>query len=369
MRSRAGRIIVIVIALLVAWLGSSVRPSRTGAQVGASYGGRATAARVQVPATGTTFSFGDSGPLSASGGGVGSEVLSASVPGGQTAGLVSLAAGPLHAATIGLLSTDAEASLADVTLTISGIEITVGFLMARSSVSCDRTPAVAGRAQLANLVVNGQPIAITGMPNQTVSLPNGSVIINEQSASAGRSGAHLTVNALHVTTLDPITRLAVADVVLATADAAIQCQPGSALSAPPAWAQSTQPEFATGGGWIFVGEGKATFGFFAGTDGTGHLVYDDHDVDLIIESTSMTSVTADCHSTIHAAGIATTGGTTQEVTFQVDVTDAGEPGRNDTFAIQVDSLFYGRAGTLGGGNIEVDGSFAGGKVLAHGRAC
>jgi hypothetical protein len=324
---------------------------------------------VQVPATGTTLSFGDSGPLSASGGGVGSEVLSASVPGAQTAGLVSLAAGPLHAATIGQLSTDAEASLADVDLTISGIGITVGFLMARSSVSCDAAPAVAGQSQLANLVINGQPIAITGTPNQALSVPNGSVIINEQTGAVGRGGAHLTVTALHVTTRDPITRLVVADVVLATADAAMQCQAGSALSAPTAWAQSTQPEFATGGGWIFVGQGKATFGFVAGTDGAGHLVYDDHDLDLIIESTSMTSVTADCHSTIHAAGIARTRDTTQEVTFQVDVTDAGEPGRNDTFTIRVDTLGYARTGTLGGGNIEVDGSFAGGKVLAHGRAC
>jgi len=369
MRTRTGRSIVIVIALLVAWLGSSVRPSRTGAQVGASYGGRAIAVRVDVPATGIALSFADSGALSASGGGVGSEALSASVPGGQTAGLVSLAAGPLHAATIGQLSTDAEASLADVDLTISGIGITVGFLMARSSVSCEAAPAGAGRSQLANLVINGQPIAITGTPNQTLSVPNGSVIINEQAGAVGRGGAHLTVNALHVTTRDPITRLVVADVVLASADAAIQCQTGSALFASPAWAQSTEPEFATGGGWIPVGEGKATFGFVAGTDGNGHLVYDDHEVDLVIESTSMTSVTADCHSTIHAAGIARTNGTTQEVTFQVDVTDAGEPGRNDTFSIRVDSLAYVRAGTLGGGNIEVDGSFAGGKILAHGRGC
>lgn len=367
MRTRPGRIIVIVIALLVAWLGSSVRPSRTGAQAGASYGGRATAVRVQVPATGTTIAFGDSGPLSASGGGVGSELLSASLPGDQTAGLVSLAAGSLHAAAIGQLSTDAETSLADVDLTISGIGITAGFLMARSAVSCDGAPAVAGRSQLANLVIDGQPIAITGTPNQTVSLPNGSVIINEQSGSASRTGAHLTVNALHVTTRDPITGLVVADVVLATADAAIQCQTGSALSAPTAWAQSTQTEFATGGGWILVGGGKGTFGFIAGTDGTGQLVYDDHEADLIIESTSMTSVTAGCNSTID--GTARTNATTEEVTFRVEVTDAGEPGSKDTFAIRIDQLLYVRSGTLGGGNIEVDGSFAGGKVLAHGRTC
>ena len=39
-------------------------------------------------------------------------------------------------------------------------------------------------------------------------------------------------------------------------------------------------------------------------------------------------------------------------TYQVDVTDAGEPGRNDRFALQL-STGYAASGTLQGGNIQI----------------
>jgi hypothetical protein len=341
-----------------------------------SFGGRATAVQVLVPATGTTITLADSGPLPASGGGIGAALLSGSVPGGQTGGLVSLAAGTLHSAVVGLVGTDAEASLANVSLTISGNGITVDFLMARSTAGCGAGPAVTGSSQLSNLVINGQMIAVTGAANQTVALPNGTAIINEQLPSVAGGSGQLTVNALHVATRDALTGQPLADVVLASADAEIQCLTGSALSTQSAWAQSTASGFASGGGWIPTPGGKATFGLVAGVQQdstvTGHIVYVDHGAaDFSMESTAITAFTATaCTATFKGNGTATSGGMTGDVMFQVTVQDNGEPGRNDNFTIQVSGAFtYSASGTLAGGNLEVDGSFAGGKVLAHGNAC
>ena len=39
-------------------------------------------------------------------------------------------------------------------------------------------------------------------------------------------------------------------------------------------------------------------------------------------------------------------------TYQVDVADNGEPGRNDTFALSLSSS-YSASGTLSGGNIQL----------------
>src|SRR2546421_133232 len=174
---------------------------------------------------------------------------------------------------VGLDETNAETSLATVSLTVSGNGISSDFLMARSNASCG--PAVAGSSQLQNLVINGQPITVTGNPNQTVSLPNGTATINEQTPAVAGSTAELRVVALHVITIDAITGQVLADVQLAIADAMIDCQPGSG---PPG-------DATTGGGWItLTSGGKGTFGVGAAyrPDGslTGHLVYIDHDIDM-----------------------------------------------------------------------------------------
>jgi hypothetical protein len=230
-----------------------------------------------------------------------------------------------------------------VSLTVSGNGITSDFLMARSNASCGR--AVAGSSQLQNLVINGQPISVTGNPNQTVSLPNGTATINEQVPALAGSTAELRVVALHVTTIDAITGQVLADVQLAIADAMIDCQPGSGPSG-----SST-----TGGGWIAVtpGGGKGTFGVVGAfrPDGSlaGHLVYIDHDINSTVQSTGMTNFVPGCTSQID--GTATANST--PVTFNVTVEDHGEPGTADTFSVVVPELGYNRSGTLSGGNIQV----------------
>src|SRR5881628_2471493 len=327
-----------VIAVLVASLGFSIWPSR--AQAVSSFGGQATGVQVFVPATGLTIKAA-SGQLPPTGGEVDASLLSGDIPGSTTGGVVALAAGALHSVVVGLDETDAEASLATVSLTISGNGITSDFLMARSSASC-APPAVAGSSQLQNLVINGQPITVTGNPNQTVSLPNGTATINEQTPAVAGSTAEHRVVALHVTTIDAITSQVLADVQLAIADARIDCQPGSG---PPG-------DATTGGGWIPVtGGGKGTFGVGAAyrPDGSlaGHLVYIDHDINLKVQGTAMTNFVPGCTSQID--GNATANST--PVTFNVTVEDQGEPGTSDTFSIEVPELGYIRSGTLGGGNI------------------
>jgi len=326
-----------VIAVLVALVGLSVWPSRAEAQ---SFGGQATAAQVTVPATGTTVRAA-TGSLSPSGGTVDASLLIGSIPSSLTGGAVSFSAGVLHSAAEGLTATDAESSEEDVSLTISGNQITVDFLLARSSASCG--PAVAGDSQVVNLVINGQPIIVTGAPSQTITLANGTVIINEQSSSVAGTTATVTITALHVTTTDPLTGQQLADVLLSTVNAQIDC-----LGGGPNTATST-----TGGGWIVVGSGKATFGFAANVpNGTqsGHLEYNDHVSPLTVHSTQIATVTTSgCTTTMTGLADVSPGPTPQN--FEIDVTDGGEPGTQDFFRITVGG--YMVSGFLSGGNIQV----------------
>src|SRR5437016_6877745 len=178
-----------VIAVLVASLGFSIWPSR--AQAVSSFGGLATGVQVFVPATGLTIKAA-SGQLPPTGGEVDASLLSGDIPGSATGGAVALSAGTLHSVVVGLDETDAEASLANVSLTISGNGITTDFMMARSNTSCGPGPAVTGSSELANLVINGQAITVTGNPNQTVALPNGTVIINQQMPSLAATSGELS---------------------------------------------------------------------------------------------------------------------------------------------------------------------------------
>jgi hypothetical protein len=325
----------LLLSMLVAGLSLTV-VSAASAQ---TFGGYATGAQVTVPATGTTIRAA-TGTLDPSGGTVDASLLVATIPGSLTGGAVSLSAGVMHSAASGLIATHSESSTADVSLTISGNQITADFLMARSAASCG--PAVSGSAQVINLIVNSQPITVTGAPNQTVTLSNGSVVINEQSSSVSGSTATLTVTALHVNTRDVVTGQSLADAWVATLAAEIQCQGGG-----PSTATST-----TGGGWFFD-QGKDTFGFAGNVQDagfSGHLEYNDHAALLTVHSTLITSVTTNgCTTRIFGNADSSSG----PVTFEVDVTDAGEPGTGDSFLINVPELLYTRSGTLSGGNIQV----------------
>jgi hypothetical protein len=318
----------------------------------------------------------DTGSLPAIGGGLGAGLLAAGIPGELTAGILTLKAGALHTASVGADRTRAEASLGNVSVAVSGNGITSEFLMARSSATCLGAAAVDGSSQLATLVINGQSISITGQPNQQIALPNGTLIINEQVPSVVGGSAQLTVNALHVTTRDILTGQQLANVALASATAQIQCQGSFARNlrklgfVDPVFAQTDPAQFTSGGGWVPGNLGdKATFGFFAAaqSDGTftGHVVFIDHGpADFSMESTSITAFTPGCTSTIKGKG--TSNGSPVDFTAQMH--DDGEPGTRDTFRIEATG-YANSDPTLGGGNIQADSTWAGGKVLSHRPSC
>ena len=234
-----------------------------------------------------------------------------------------------------------------VGLTVSGNQISADFLMARSAASCG--PSVTGSSTLLNLVVNGEGISVTGAPNQTVSLPNGSVIINAQVPTIDGTSGQLSVTALRVLTHDTITGAPIADVLLSTVDARIDCAAGS----------SPGEDWISGGGWIpgMNGTGRATLGFVAGPGGDpkrGHLTLKDHSTGATIHGTVIQSFTQ-CN-----AGTSTFSGTDSNGrAFSVSTTDVTEPGGgSDRFRIDgfdQDGVVYSNDAILVGGNIQAHG--------------
>src|SRR5256885_255418 len=281
---------------------------------GATYGGDATGAVVTVTATGTTIRAATNS-LSISGGEADAALSVGDIPGSATGGVVSLAASALSSVVIGTgADTRAHAAMGAVGLTVSGNQISSDFLMARSNASCG--PSVAGSSELVNLVINGQPIPVTGAANQTVTLSNGSVVINEQVPTVGGTSGELIVNALHVLTHDTITGQPIADVALGNADAKIDCAAG--------W--SPGENWVSGGGWIPGNAGgQATFGFVAGPGGgssmRGHLTLKDHGTGETIHGTVINNFT-ECLS-----GQSQFDGTDQNgFGFQVNTGDNADPG-------------------------------------------
>lgn len=114
----------------------------------------------------------------------------------------------------------------------------------------------------------------------------------------------------------------------------------------------------TGGGYINVGHGKANFGVTGGMRKDafrGHLTYIDHTTDMKVKGTGVTAYVVIDATTRRIGGTATVNGQSG-YTYQVDVSDKGEPGRNDSFAITLSkagSVTYTASGKLAGGNIQL----------------
>ena len=327
-----------MVLLLISPLGVSRALGAPGGSGGSRppvlFSGEATAVRATV--LGITTVISEAGPLSSSGGAAEASLLQASVPGLLTAEV-------LHAATIGQGDRSrSEASVANLSLTVGGNTLPANFLMSRAMAVCtSRGPEVSGSSEIAALVINGQPIVVSGAPNQTIALPNGQVTINEQSSTVqGRSG-EITVNALHVI-VD-----GVADVVIASAHADVTCAGKPVCDGG---------DFVTGGGWITGTPtgAKGTFGVAGGIkNGSfwGHLAYIDHGSNLKVKGTGVTAYIVVDATTRRIVGTAEVNGQSGS-TYQVDVADNGEPGRADTFTLHL-SNGYVATGVLDGGNIQL----------------
>lgn len=309
-----------------------------------TFSGDATVLRAQVLGL-QPIVVGEAGPIPESGGAEESSVLSVSKD--QTGGLLS--AEVVHASVVAQgNSSSAEASVASANLTVAGNTIQADLLRSQAQASCDGAgqASASGSSELAGLVINSQAITVSGQPNQTVNLPGLTVVINEQSGSASGNRSDITVNALHVTAFNPTTGQPLADVVISSAHADISC----AACPPP------EGDFVTGGGWITGPSGaRANFGVAGGIKNGGfwgHLTYIDHGPSgPKVKGTGVLSYEVTGPTSRRISGTAEVNGV-GGFTYTVDVTDAGEPGRNDTFSITL-SNGYSASGMLAGGNIQL----------------
>lgn len=297
----------------------------------------------------------EAGPLPESGGADKASLLTVQIPSDATGGLLELTAVVAHATTVGRGNASrSEASVAKLQMAVSGNVVSAEFLHARAEATCQAGNATAsGGSELASLVINGQAIVVSGEPNQTVALEGLKVVINEQTGGASGNTADMTVNALHLSAFDPLGQ-PLADVIISQAHADISC---AAPPQPP----PTEPvcqDFVTGGGRITVtpSGAKGNFGVAGGyKNGAlwGHLTYIDHGPGGPKVKGIEVTAYGGSGTTRHIEGTAEVDGT-GGFTYMVDVTDDGEPGRNDMFTISVPELSgYTASGTLGGGNIQL----------------
>ena len=310
-----------------------------------TFSGDATVLRATVLGLGPIV-VGEAGPVSESGGAEESSVLSVSKD--QTGGLLS--AEVVHAAVVAQgNSSSAEASVASANLTVAGNALQADLLRSQAEATCNGGQASAsGSSEVAGLVINGTVIAVSGNPNQTVDLPGLRVVINEQSGSANGNRSDITVNALHVTAFDPVSGQTLADVIISSAHADIRC---AGACPPPAG------DFVTGGGWI-TGTPSTARANFAVAGGVkhgelwGHLTYIDHGPrGFKVKGTSVTSYEDIGPTSRRIKGTAEVDGV-GGTEYTVEVTDAGEPGRDDTFSISLTNG-YTASGKLAGGNIQL----------------
>lgn len=136
---------------------------------------------------------------------------------------------------------------------------------------------------------------------------------------------------------------------------------------PPPPSCNVSGDRVTGGGWIRGPSGaKANFGVSGGINikknaFRGHLEYNDEGLkgksdDVKVKGTGVTAYIVLDAVTRRIEGTAKVNGD-RGFTYQVDVSDNGEPGRNDGFAISLwnasGALVYSASGTLRGGNIQL----------------
>jgi hypothetical protein len=309
-----------------------------------TYSGRAAVMRATVFAVDSMLS--DTGPLTLEGGARDAALLSID-PGGPVSAVVS------HAATVGIGDRSTASSfLAEVELDIGGHQISSRLIYARAAAICDGGNASAiGNSELALLSIDGQTVIVGTNPNQEFILRDlagnqvGRVIINEQVISTTGEVASITVNALHLEIPN------VADIVLGHAYADIDCH-----------RDFQRGDFVTCGGQLTgtpSGE-RANVGIAAGMLNDtlqGHFVCIDQTQNLRVRATGITAY----HVLVDASGTPTNArrivGNAEingvaGFTFEVDVTDNGEPGTNDTCSIRL-SNGYNASGNLTGGNAQL----------------
>ena len=324
------------------------------------------AAREQFQTTPTTFSgqatvvkgtvlgfpivLADTGPVEAGGGSLDAHLLC--YPDADcTIGVADATNGAVRASILNATvvaqgnHSRARASVAELALNVGGHQISATFIEASAHAQCaDGHAFVRGDATIAELVIDGETIRVTGDINQRVPLPGGAgmIIINEQVGGASNGDGDLTVRALHIT-IPGLVAGTDTDLIVAEAHADIHC--GQRFC--PA-----DKDFVTGGGWL--PDPRKTFSVAGGIrHGApwGHFLYINHGSGVRAKGTGATAYTVTGPTSRHIEGQAEINGVPGW--YQVDVDDGGEPGRGvDSVRITL-SMGETAAGWLGGGNIQL----------------
>jgi hypothetical protein len=306
-------------------------------QADTTYSGRAYAVFVNTFVTQPLY-ISDTGELPSSGGFRSDSLLS--TRGSPVESL--LLAEVLVASTSGSSgAAHSSASLAEVVvLPGNPAQVTASLIRAETKATCD---GVQGSTEIVELTFGGQTIEVTGAPNQIVTIPGiATLVINEQTMTSSGSYREITVNAVHLTVPG------IAEVILSSAKSDIDCVP----PIPPGPCH----DFVTGGGMLKDGNSRANFGFNAGFKPNSvtpdvHFNYIDHSTGLKMKAASITVYQASSNTSRHFEGTCEIDGLAG-YTYSIDVTDNGEPGRNDLLSISL-SNGYSRSGALAGGNIQL----------------
>jgi hypothetical protein len=256
---------------------------------------------------------------------------------------------------IGAGTATAQSSATVEQLNLLNGAVTARLVVAMSSSTANGSTAssTGGGSTLIGLSINGSaPVDVTPSPNTTIAIPGGAVILNEQVLEG--DGVHtsaITVNMIHATLHDPLTGAITADIIVASAHSDVNFVP----------APKAGNAFMTGGGKLGTGRDIATFGFNAGSRGSGglhgQLQYIDHAQSLKVHSLSI-----DSFGVITGTPCVTFSGSARlnnadGYSFTVNrACDNGEPGVGlDTFDISVSGpgVSYSRNGTLTGGNLQL----------------
>lgn len=301
------------------------------------YSGRGVV--VDATVLGIDLNLGDTGPLPQAGGALEASLLETQLPN-------VLEAGVAHATTIGQSNyTHSQAAITYADLGVGGVTLSADLIMASAEVRCAGGKAtVTGSSTVVNLVLNGQPIEVTGKPNQTIQLPLGlgQLVINEQTKSVnGREGS-IVVNALHLTVTG------VADVVLSRAEAGIACRKANSCPAT---------DKITAAGIMDLGNGgKASFAVAGGIRNNnffGHLRFDDRN-GTKVTSTSITGYEVTGAKSRRLIGTAKINGS-GNYTFTVDLVDNGKP-TTDTIRVRLSNGYDTGVKGLTGQSIRTCGN-------------
>src|SRR5437773_8037045 len=240
---------------------------------------------------------------------------------------------------------------------VEGVNLLNGVVRAEAVVAMSTSTADGSTATstgegstLIGLRINGTPLDVTPPPNTTIPIPGGAVILNEQIFEG--DGVHtraLTVNMIHVVLQDPLGAIT-ADIIVSSAHSDVNFVP----------APKAGNAFMTGGGKLGTDRDFATFGWNAGSRGSGglhgHLQYTDHAGSLSVHSQSIDSfdlISSTCVTFSGSASVNNVDG----YSFTVNkACDNGEPGVGVDFldiSVSGPGVSYSRHGTLTGGNLQL----------------